>query len=145
MYGYFFQDVTLQTACKGAGNLSLVESYASCREVATRAGQSLPTSPLFDGSVSELHRRFLALKTEVERKKDERTSLASDMSATSTELGPYMHSSQGNETSATTTPLVSCASDSESSSSLECSTPIKIQERVRKLSYTVLLYYYIIQ
>ena len=47
--------------------------------------------------------------------------------------------SQGNETSATTTPLISCASDSESSSdsSLESSTPIKVQDRVRKLSYTL--------
>lgn len=90
---------------------------------------SLPSTPLFDEVLIEkLHQKFLSMKQEC------RDVSISESSAISTDLGPYMNSSSGSSSSETSTPRV--LSDTDISTSLDCSTPIKSQ-RVRRLSYTL--------
>ena len=81
---------------------------------------SLPNTPVCDPSIEELHKEFTDLKD---------TSV-SEISAVSTDLGPYM---QCEDTECdSTTPQ---ASDSEDSLNLE-STPLK-DDKLRRLSYTL--------
>ena len=91
---------------------------------------SLPSTPLFDDdSIEKLHKKFLSMKQEC------RDVSISESSAISTDLGPYMqNSSSDSSSSETSTPRV--VSDTDISTSLDCSTPIKYQ-RVRRLSYTL--------
>jgi len=99
------------------GNTSLVETED---RPASPKKLSLPNTPTCDPSTEELHKEFA----------DPKDISVSEISAVSTDLGPYMQC-QDTEGDATT-PQVS---DSESSLNLE-STPLK-EERIRRLSYTL--------
>lgn len=95
---------------------------------------SLPSTPLLDDvSIENLHKKFLSMK------QDCKDISISESSAVSTDLGPYMQSSDSDSSSTeseTSTPRALTMSDTDISTSLDCSTPIKSQ-RMRRLSYTL--------
>jgi hypothetical protein len=95
---------------------------------------SLPSTPLLDDvSIENLHKKFLSMK------QDCKDVSISESSAVSTDLGPYMQNSDSDSSSTesgTSTPRALTISDTDISTSLDCSTPIKSQ-RMRRLSYTL--------
>lgn len=93
---------------------------------------SLPSTPLLDEvSIEDLHKKFLSMK------QDCKDISISGSSAISTDLGPYMQDSDSDSCSSdSSTPRALTISDTDISTSLDCSTPIKSQ-RVRRLSYTL--------
>lgn len=107
-------------------NSSLCEPY---KKGIPKTSYSLPSTPLFDDiSIENLHKKFLQMKDE------SKDVSVSSSSAISTDLGPYMHhSSTCSSSSGSSTPRAT--SDTDVSTSLDCSTPIK--SRVRRLSYTL--------
>ena len=95
---------------------------------------SLPSTPLLDEiSIENLHQKFLCMK------QDCKDISISESSAVSTDLGPYMQNSDSDSSladSESSTPRALSISDTDVSTSLDCSTPIKSQ-RLRRLSYTL--------
>lgn len=93
---------------------------------------SLPSTPLLDEvSIEDLHKKFLSMKQNC------KDVSVSESSAVSTDLGPYMQDSDSDSSSSdSSTPRALTLSDTDISTSLDCSTPIKSQ-RVRRLSYTL--------
>lgn len=109
-------------------NTSLSEP---AKETLPITSYSLPSTPIIDEiSIQNLHKKFLSMKQET---KD--TSISECSSAVSTDLGPYMHNSDS-DLSSTDSSTPRAMSDTDVSTSLDCSTPIKSQ-RVRRLSYTL--------
>lgn len=92
---------------------------------------SLPSTPMMDEiSIENLHKKFLSMKQE------SKDVSISESSAVSTDLGPYMNSPDS-DSSSTDSSTPRAMSDTDVSTSLDCSTPIKSNSRVRRLSYTL--------
>lgn len=93
---------------------------------------SLPSTPMLDEiSIENLHKKFLSMK------QDSKDISISESSAVSTDLGPYMQSSDSDSSSSTDSSTPRAMSDTDVSTSLDCSTPIKSDSRIRRLSYTL--------
>ena len=109
---------------------------ADGNKIATR---SLPVTPVYEGSVEELHGKFLQLVAETKDK----TISDNSVSVTSTDLSPYMQNGEpetgtdADTCCSETTEIVPAASSDSETTSLECSTPVKPQGRIRRLSYTL--------
>ena len=89
------------------------------------------TPPLDEAAINQLYQKFLSMK-----KESNKDVSISENSILSTDLYPYMHGSESSH-SDSSTPHASL--DTDISTNLDCSTPVKDpgSQRLRRLSYTL--------